>query len=720
MDKDKTSLMSLQENSFIPGKDVYYPGLLKRIKKSKVDYQAIWEIVTNALEAIHCEKNSNDKNSISIRFYYSKDLNDTNIFDKVEIEDSGEGFSDSNFARFLRINDDSKGQNNRGSGRIQILHTFEETEFRSRFNENGQIYERVFYFSGQDDFLSQNAIIKYISTKKTDCEHTGTTVICKELFDDKNEYYSFKNIDADKFKKKICDHYLPYFCSHQKKIPQIVIQIYVDDNICSESVISSDEIPAVDKNFSISIPYVQYDSKTGCIEHLSEHESFDIQCFKLNKNKLKKNKISIVCKGEVVPGIKMELGFLKEDDSIDENRYLIFISGNYFDLLPGDTRDDFVIPSMKDLKKDELFSKDKVITYEDIAVKTNSEFLEKYPEVQKKKEEYNEKIQKLKEMFLLNSKSVTDLLQKRNNYNISEQNFLQEIYEIESKQAAKNDAEIKREIDEVESLNPVDKENYGKNLSRLISNVVQYIPLQNRTSLSHYVARRKIVLDLFEKALENQLEIQKNRQRNIDEKILHNILFQQSSSNPEQSDLWIISEEYIYFKGTSNIPLGDVKLDGVKLFKEEFTQKEMEYITSLRENRLQKKPDVLLFPQEGKCIIIEFKNPAVNVKEHLEQINQYASLIRRFSSDHFPINAFYGYLIGEAISPDDILSYDADFKEASYFDYLYRSRRVYGGKNRPEGDLYMEVIKYSTLLKRAKQRNEIFIKKLFSKEDQIV
>jgi type I site-specific restriction endonuclease len=150
------------------------------------------------------------------------------------------------------------------------------------------------------------------------------------------------------------------------------------------------------------------------------------------------------------------------------------------------------------------------------------------------------------------------------------------------------------------------------------------------------------------------------------------------------------------------------------LFKNEFTQAEEEYLKSLGENREIKKPDILLFPEEGKCIIIEFKNPNVNVGEHLNQLNRYASLIRNFSHEEFQIDTFYGYFIGEGIIARDVRAFDGDFKESYHFDYLFRPSKTIPGEDRSDGSLYTEVIKYTTLLARAKRRNKIFIEKLTS------
>ena len=62
---------------------------------------------------------------------------------------------------------------------------------------------------------------------------------------------------------------------------------------------------------------------------------------------------------------------------------------------------------------------------------------------------------------------------------------------------------------------------------------------------------------------------------------------------------------------------------------------------------------------------------------------------------------------------DDIRDNDSDFLNAPHFEFIYRPfKRIVGKFGKQDSSLYTEVIKYSTLLKRAKKRNEIFIKKL--------
>ena len=140
---------------------------------------------------------------------------------------------------------------------------------------------------------------------------------------------------------------------------------------------------------------------------------------------------------------------------------------------------------------------------------------------------------------------------------------------------------------------------------------------------------------------------------------------------------------------------------------------EKEYKHKNNKDAGERRPDVLLFPKEGKCIIIEFKAPDVDVSNHLNQINRYARLINNLSTDKISINTYYGYLIGESIDIDEVQDADSDFISSANLNYIYRPYKKITGKfGRENGALYTEIIKYSTLLERAQLRNQIFIDKL--------
>ena len=704
---------NLVENDYIHGQGVYYAGEIKSIKKSPDELQGLWEAITNSFESV-AEKGSSD-NYIAIRFIFTESAlcKDLYNFCKLEVEDNGVGFDDINFERFIQLKDDRKSTKNRGSGRIQLLHTFDVTEYSSVFVQAGIQYKRSFILSKASDFIQNNAIIRYIGTEKIGNEPIKTLMSCSGVLG-KNKV--FDQVTASEFKKVFISHYLPLLCSIRANLPKITIECYLNDECIEKEDILAQDIPVEDKTSDVTINYSRFNSSNNIVEKVAAEEKFTFRCFKLLEEQLPKNKISIISKGEIVPGVQINFDLLKENDCIDKHRYLVFLEGQYFDDIAGDTRGNLPIPSNEELKNnEELFQYDQnYITLESISSATNAEVKKHYPEITQKEKEFLDELAGLEKMFLLDGKAMKHSASKLG-LNATPEKILKSLYELDSSTAAKADAKIKHLMDELKEIKPT-SDNYEIDLGSRINELVKMIPLQNRTDITHYVARRKIVLEVFQKALDRELEMQKDAKRNIDEKILHNILFQQSSEDPSSSDLWIINEDFIYFKGCSENRLFDIQIDKVNIFRDELSVEEEAYLRSLGEDRKIKKPDILLFPEEGKCIIIEFKNPNVNVATHLQQIDRYASWIAEFTKDEFQMHSFYGYLVGQAIEPRDVLSSDADYTADPHFNFLFRpSKKVYAGPTRSSGSIHMEVISYSELLERARKRNEIFINKLLKR-----
>ena len=297
---------------------------------------------------------------------------------------------------------------------------------------------------------------------------------------------------------------------------------------------------------------------------------------------------------------------------------------------------------------------------------------------------------------------------------------LKKAYNYDAKVVAHQNAVYEESIKRLSDIDPSSSD-YEDSLSQIVNDLVESTPIQNRVTLSKYVARRNMVINLLGMILGRMTTAQTSSQRNEDEKLLHNLIFKQHSNNPLESDMWLINEEYMYFKGVSESQLSKVKVDGKDLFKSTFSEEEERYLTSLGENRLKMRCDILLFPSEGKCVIIEFKNPDVNVADHLNQISKYAYFIRNFANDDFKIQSFYGYLIGEGIEPRDVRSADGDFETAPKNEYMFRPRKKIpdeSGAN-ADGYLYMEIMKFSSLKRRAEIRNKAFSDRLLNGGEQL-
>lgn len=696
--------MSYKDNHFIIAQDLSFVGVLHDIKKSKTALQPIFECFTNALEAIKIKQNTakSHKGEITIRIYASERTVQSTELNRISITDNGIGFNDEEFKRFNTFKLTNKGFKNLGSGRIQYVHYFDTTTIKSVFEQYGKFFEREFVVSKREDFLKQNAIVKHRICKESSQSTTGTTVIFNTLLENSGVY---NDLNENTIKEKLLERYIHYFCYNKTKLPKISIEYYVQSELKGESTISQFDIPSIDKSKTIPLQYSKK-SKTG-IDKIDKTEYFTIDAFKVSKNLLKENKLNLVSKGEVIEESDVSLQSLAGSDIVKGKKYLFLVSSNYIDARDTNLRGVLNIPTKESFEKD-LFASQEEILIEDIQKEINNSINTMYPEIEEVKQKHQEGFAKLKEMFLLDDDTAKDISVSIND---SETDILKKFYEAEAKKAASMDAAIKESIDNLEKLD-TRSPNYDKELENEINRLVRSIPLQNKKTLTHYVARRKLVLDLLDKILGRKLKVQQQKE-NYDEALIHNLLFQQGSTNTENSDLWIINEDFIYFKGSSEKQLNQLEIDGQKVFKDKFTEEEDKYLTSLGENRKIKRPDVLLFPEEGKCIIIEFKAPHVNASDHLTQIDKYANLIRNYTEDKFQITTFYGYLLGESIEPNDVLGTVSSYEHSYQFDYIYRpAQKVNGFHGRTNGSIYTEVIKYTTLLERAKQRNKIFIEKL--------
>lgn len=696
--------MSYNDNQFITAQDLSFVGVLHDIKKSKTALSPIFEGFTNALEAIKIKQNivKGHKGEITIRINASETTVNNTELNSISIIDNGIGFNDEEFKRFNTFKLTNKGFKNLGSGRIQYVHYFDTTSVKSIFEQDEKFFEREFVVSKRDDFLRFNAIVKHNFCKECADSNSGTAITFNTLLEKSGIY---NDLNENTFKEKLLERYIHYFCYNKTKLPKINIEFYVQSALKGESTISQIDIPSFDKSKTIPLHYSKK-SNTG-IDKIDKTEDFTIDAFKISKNLLKENKLNLVSKGEVIEESDVTLQSLAGSDIVKGNKYLFLVSSNYIDARDTNLRGVLNIPTKESFEKD-LFANQEEILVEEIQEELNNSINTMYPEIEEVKQKHQEGFTKLKEMFMLDDETAKDITVSIND---TESKILEKFYEAEAKKTASLDASIKESVDKVQNLDTT-KPTYQEELKNAVDELVKTIPLQNKRALTHYVARRKLVLELFQKILDSETSKLRSGGR-IDEDVLHNLIFQQSTNDPMNSDLWLINEEYIYFRGISESRLGNIELDGSKILKDELTKEEDEYRKKQGGDAKLKRTDILLFPAEAKCIIIELKAPDENISEHLNQINRYASLINNLSIDTLKFSTFYGYLIGESIDPDDVIDNDSDFINAPNLGYIFRPyKRIVGKFGRSDGSLYTEIIKYSTLLERAKLRNKIFIDKL--------
>ncbi len=695
-----------QDNQYIIPDGLYWPEILRKdVSKSGTSLQPIFEAFTNSIEAIRDRRkfDTSHKGEIIIKIYSTETtVKNSFSFSSISIIDNGIGFNDEQFQRFNTFRDNRKNYKNLGSGRIQYVHYFDSTNVNSVFEQNEEFYEREFIVSKNSEFIKHNSLVKHKFCKKIDSGKTETKVTFTSLLEKSGVYDDLSELGL---KTKLLERYIHYFCYNQNNLPKIKIEFYIHSKLKGESSITKTDIPKIDKKKLLKL---QYSKKINAgIEKVDKTENFQIDAFKIDKKLLKENKLNLVSKGEVIEESPVSLESLAGNDNIKGSKFLFLVSSNFIDDRDTHIRGVLNIPTKDSFAKD-LFANEEEIFIEDIQNEVNNSISSMYPEIEDAKKKHIEEFTKLKEMFLLDDATAKEISISIND---SETDILKKFYEAEAKKSASFDASIKESVDKLENLDTT-KPTYQDELKKAVDELVKTIPLQNKKALTHYVARRKLVLELFQKILNNETNKLKSGGR-IDEDVLHNLIFQQSSNDPMNSDLWLVNEEYIYFKGVSEGLLGQIEIDGSRILKEVLTAEEQEYRMKQGGDVRLKRTDILLFPAESKCIIIELKAPGENISVHLNQINRYASLINNLSIDTLKFNTFYGYLIGESIDPDDVIDNDSDFKNAPNLGYIFRPfKRIVGKFGRNDGSLYTEIIKYSTLLERAKLRNKIFIDKI--------
>lgn len=693
-------------------------NILKNTKKDI--FLAFKEAFNNSLEAIK-DNNLPHKNykdgQIIISVYSKHNISGDEIFDFLTIEDNGTGITPDGFKRFCQYINSSKGYNNKGTGRFFLLKSFKKSIYNTIYKKDNKYQNVCFDFSQNNS--SKNLYINVLNEKEINTSHSKTLLSLYPFdasVEDIDEYKYF--LDINYIKKSIVEKFLLEFVLYSETgIPNIVINKYNECNELIDSIIiDASDIPSIDTKDNIYVNFCKINYNNRCIEKIEEQAKFDLYIAK--SSNIDKNQIILTCNNQNTESLSF-YDLLPTDTLSNDDRILLFVKSEYLDnpQLINNERQEFYLTNKSDIEKklrkknasqtDFNFSNEKYIFKDDIEKKINYKVADIYPEIKQLKEQKDNTAQKLKNRFLI-SDGVFEKVTKKMNINTSPEDFLIEFYKAEAEILAKTDITISNKIDEVMSID-TSKYGYLDTIDRLSTEIVKLIPLQNRNSLAQYIARRKLVLKAFDNIL-NHMEYSE-----VKEKHLHNLFLTKTTDNTyDDSNLWMLNEDFIYFTGRSEEQLCNFKIDGINVFKSDFNEEEERYLKSLGENRKIKRPDILLFPEENKCIIIEFKNIDVNVSDHLSQINKYAYWLRNYSNDCFKFTQFFGYLIGEAIEPKDVRAADGEFKTMYHGRGLFKPKSTIPCDNNQnlDGELYMEVLPYSELLKRANTRNKIFIEKL--------
>lgn len=664
--------LSQAEGTYYEANIDYSVVMRKYIHKHTSYLQPIFEAMSNAFEALKDPLSS----SITICLNTTATLfSEQKEFVSLDVIDTGVGFTEENMRRFEKLFDESKGFNNFGSGRIQYLHFFQQTEIESVFEDKGQKHKRVLVLSKK--FIDKHNSIMWKSLTE-DClvDTACGTKVSFYIPLETNDKSLYSSLTTDKLRDEIMIRYLSKLCISKPNNPIITIEEYKDGVLLEGSIrtIENKDIPSSEYSTSTDIHY-SFITKDGDIAYSQKTEKFDVTSYKLPLSLLTKNTVKLVSKNEAVDVPNVDFSLVTNAAKVDDSYRLFLISSDYLTNKDSDVRGKLTLYNRERfLKERNLFTTESVeILIEDIHSKVVTEIANKYSSIASTQKAYKEELDGLIEMFNLDRDTV---LKTTNGKYESSLSILRNVYTYDAELKAKKDDQLKTVYDSVSDLDPL-AHDFQKKLAEKVNKVTRLIPEINRTEITSYVSKRRLILTLFQNILEKRLKCQqtldkKKREKDKSETLFHSLLFPKNTEDSYNSNLWMINDDFIHFDGVSDEELSKIEYHGKKIIREDLSEKDLERLNAYGRKRLGKRPDILLFPSERRCIIIELKSINVDVCKYLDQATQYASLIAEFSKPQFAPTYFFTYLIGENFTDEDVFRSNSGFKKDEVYGHLYR------------------------------------------------
>lgn len=687
-------------------------GAMDLIKKSGDPLTPIYEAITNSLESL-LQRSGDIEYSIDVMLIFSRLLTGEKELEQIIFVDNGIGFNEENNRRFREFFDKSKGFHNRGTGRLQFLHAFDQIVIDSVYEEEQQKFNRKFQ-------CNSNVFISALSCDPVDSDTEILTKIHLKNFkgsDIEKDYFSRLTID-DLVACITRQFMLRFYLDGEKedlKAPILTVRYQIADEDIQVRDIKPENIPQPEKRGVISVPYHRIlDAKADKAEWelvSGKNEQIQWAHFCMPEDDYTRNGIYLCSKDVPVQSVKIDA--IGKEDSFSGKRYVTAFYGEFLDRPENVSHsvDRFTLPSMKekerffndkdmffDVSGDYLF----IDSIEDEVQKAIPSIYEGVFDAQEKHKHNVESIAKAHGIPLAIASTAKIKLSD------NERTITKKLYKAQSEKLADSGFKAKKIHDTLSQLNPAD-ENYQAELRSKVSELSDLVSSQNKEELSKYVIRREMVKDVLRKILDQELAYQQASlpagTPKDKEGLVHDLIFKRKKQK-QLNDLWILDEEFLHFEGCSDIELDKIALPDGRLLLNDIEQDvKNEFGISLK-----KRPDIYLFATEGKCLIIEFKSPDVEISDHVNQMTKYCTLIANFGV--VKTTKFYCYLIGEKFNP--YVNLDGDYYETVNGDWVRDEKRIMSISNNREviASQRLELIQLSSIHERAHRRNMSFAEQL--------
>lgn len=648
------------------------------LKERTTVYSPLIEAIVNSIEAIWETQRSDGKIVITPIRSPQASL-ETGVLPDVigfTVEDNGIGFNPPNRDAFNTLCTTYKlDMGGQGLGRFIFVKYFTKVRFSSVYKSNSTYRLREFSLG------SGNDIIENETDHETSASDTKTTLFLEGL----------KQHDYDKelktMARKILERILVFFVNDAFECPTIMFKENDNEIILNDWLGDNREIqPIHSESFSL---------KGRTIGQIEQSNDFQIKIYKIIYPGTIKSKLCLTAHGrqvtdtsisKYIPEFKDE--FVEIDDKLSRNYIIIaYIWGKYLDDNVTFDRGRFNFPAEG---SDMVYP----LSQHDIE-KQSANIVEAVfkGEVQTRRQSRRETLKKyIDESAPWYKSYLKDLDWSALPSELDEQAMESALQQVKLKKENLAKSELGKIID-----------NPKTELFARASELVKSVQEAGISDLTHYVALRKIVLELLKTRLEIRDDGKYNKEKDIED-IIFPTKTDSESIDYVDHNLWILDE------------------------KLNFT----EYISSdkIIDKKRKDRPDLLIFNQRiayrsgdeasNPITIFEFKQPQrddfvkpSSEEDPIEQIIRYVEAIRE---GHYKTQegrdiyvnvntTFYGYLICDLTAKvKDWLFKQKDFTpmpdDLGYFKWFVNNR------------LYMEVLAWDKILKDSEQRNKIFFKKL--------
>lgn len=671
----KTSLEGRLRNTNLPKTDALLP---------------LFEAVVNSIHAIderiEAEENYTMEDAfIKVSFVRSAQQNTDDSQPPITgfvIDDNGIGMNSDNYDSFQWLDSTYKASKGcKGVGRLLWLKAYSYVKINSVYKNEEKLKKRTFVFSNQ-------GILQPIESTAEVSSSIGTSV---ELCNIKSEYYEAMPKKTDTIAKKLVEHCLWYFM-REGGAPRI-------------SIIDGTDSSNLDY---VKEDYLQDNSKSTTVT--VKNVVFEITHIRIKKNAELSNNICygaasrLVLKEPLKNYIPIATSGFKNGD--DEFYYTCLVTSRYLNDNVSPERLQFTIAE----NPDSINYSDQIYMSEIRAaiLPEIKDYLE--PFLVAKRQQARERI----DNFVANQspryRSVVHRMtdeEKDIDPEISdkalEMKLHDKLYQLEKET-------ISEGYDLMSHPDVDDLDDYKERLDKYMQSAAEL----KQSDLASYVSHRRVVIDLFEKALRLQ-----NDDKYSKESVIHRLVMPMIKTSDEVSiedaNLWLLDERLAFH----NFMASDKSLKSIPIIESDSGKEPDLALWRFFDSSILVNEKGTVSTSLPTITIVEFKRPMRNdFKEDsaesnpIKQVLGYIDLIREGKAktdDGRPVTTMtnapaFCYIIADLTQSLRDICDDADMYESSdrlgY--YKYHSKKK----------AYIEVLSFDAIVQRSKERNRAFFDKL--------